>query len=503
MLFLCRAAGFAGTLQEVSSGCSRMRLRTVVRLLGILLMLYSLGFLPSALVSLLHDDGQWPVFVESLGLSVAAGLLLWLPTRGDTHELSVRDGFLFVSIFWMLLGVVGALPFMLGLHLDLTDAVFESISGFTTTGATVISGLDQLPPSILYHRQQIQFIGGMGIVVLAVALLPLLKVGGMQLYQAETSGIAKNEKMTPRISETARVLWMIYTCLTAACAVAYWVAGMSLFDAICHAFSTVATGGFSTHDASIAWFDSVAIEIISIIFMLAGGVNFAVHFLAWKHRDMAAYIKDEEVRTFLLVTFFVACLVAVTLYVTDTYPAGASIRHAFFLVASIISSTGFGTEVYANWPLYLPLLFLIISFIGSCAGSTSGGIKMVRVMLMFRLATRQLFLLIHPRAVRLVRLGERSVPDEILLSVLGFFVLYAGTSLLLMAGMMAAGLDFTSAAGAVMATINLCGPGLGDVATTFAGTGDVVKWLGVFAMLLGRLEIFTLLVLVQPAFWRY
>lgn len=480
-----------------------MRSATVLRLSGMLLMLYSLGFLPSLLVSMFYGDGQVTVFLQSAAVAAVAGLALWLPFRRAVSELSIRDGFVFVSLFWMLLGVVGALPFMIGLHLGFTDAVFESISGFTTTGATVISGLDSLPRSILYHRQQIHFLGGMGIVVLAVALLPLLKVGGMQLYQAETSGIAKNEKMTPRISETARVLWVIYSLLTLVCAIAYWLAGMSLFDAICHAFATVATGGFSTHDASIAWFQSPLIEFIAMVFMMAGGINFAVHFLVWKHRDPRLWWRDEEVRTFFAITAVIIIVVALTLYLTGRYDPMTSLRHGSFLVVSVITSTGFGTEVFASWPLFLPLLFVIISFVGSCAGSTSGGIKVVRILLIAKLAGRQLFLLIHPRAVKLVRLGERAIPDEVLLSVLGFFVLYVGVSVLLTLAMMAAGLDLVSALGAVQATINLCGPGLGDVAVTFAQANDVVKWLGSFGMLVGRLEVFTLLVVFMPSFWRH
>jgi trk system potassium uptake protein TrkH len=479
------------------------QIATVLRLSGVLLMLYSIGFLPSIVVSVLYADGQVPVFAWSMSIAATAGFVLWFPFRRAVSEFSIRGGFVFVSLFWMLLGVIGALPFMIGLHLDFTDAVFESISGFTTTGATVISGLDNMPRSILYHRQQIQFLGGMGIVVLAVALLPLLKIGGMQLYQAETSGIAKSEKMTPRISETARVLWVIYSLLTLACALAFWAAGMSLFDAICHAFATVATGGFSPHDASIAWFESPLIESVAMVFMMAGGINFAAHFMVWKHHDVRAWWRDEEVRTFFGITGSMIVVVALTLWLSGTYTMWTSLRHGGFMVVSVITSTGFGTEVFAHWPLFLPLLFMVISFVGSCAGSTSGGIKVVRILLVAKLAARQLFLLVHPRAVKLVRLGDRTVPDDILLSVLGFLVLYVGVSVLLTLAMMAAGLDLVSAAGAVQATINLCGPGLGGVAVTFADTSDAVKWLGSFAMLVGRLEVFTLLVLLMPSFWRH
>jgi len=257
-------------------------------------MLYSLSFLPSIGISLIYNDGEWLVFSASLLIAAASGLIMWLPNINQQSTLSVRDGFLFVTLFWVLLGIVSALPFILGVHLGITDAIFESISGFTTTGATVIVGLDELPPSILYHRQQIQWLGGMGIIVLAVAILPLLGVGGMQLYRAEVSGVTKQEKLTPRIAETARVLWVMYFALTLACAIAYWIAGMNLFDAVGHAFTTVATGGFSTHDASIAYFDSPVIESIAIIFMLAGGINFAMHFQAWKNLSIQPYVRNAR-----------------------------------------------------------------------------------------------------------------------------------------------------------------------------------------------------------------
>ncbi len=273
-----------------------MHWRAIIRLFGILLLLYSLSFLPSIIIALLYQDGQWDIFGVSFVITAAAGMALWLPNARQQSELSVRDGFLVVAMFWVMLGAAGALPFVLGLHLGVTDAIFESVSGFTTTGATVIVGLDQLPRSILYHRQQIQWLGGMGIIVLAVAILPLLGVGGMKLYRAETSGVTKHEKLTPRIAETARALWIIYLVLTIACALAYWLAGMDLFDAVGHSFATIATAGFSTHNASIGYYNSPVIEIIAVVFMLAGGMNFAIHFIAWRHLAIHPYTSDVEVR---------------------------------------------------------------------------------------------------------------------------------------------------------------------------------------------------------------
>lgn len=480
-----------------------MHWRAITRLFGILLMLYSLGFVPSVGVALLYDDGQSGVFTTSFLITAAAGLLLWLPNTKERSELTVRDGFLVVSLFWVLLGMVGALPLILGLHLGVTDAVFESVSGFTTTGATVIVGLDQLPASILYHRQQIQWLGGMGIIVLAVAILPLLGVGGMQLYRAEASGVTKDEKLTPRITETARALWLIYVTLTIACALAFWLAGMNLFDAIGHSFTTVATGGFSTHDASIGYFDSPAIEAIAIFFMMAGGVNFAIHFLAWRRLDGRVYGTDPEVRAYGLIFFFSTLFIAASLYWASAYTSGwESLRHSAFQVASILTSTGFGTATFAEWPLHIPLVLVILSFTGGCAGSTAGGIKVVRIMLLAKLGLRQLFQLAHPRAISVVKLGRRPVSDDIVYSVWGFYVLYIVTALLLTVAMMAAGLDLESAFGAVVATINLLGPGLGEVAGNFTSVNAVVKWLGIFGMLVGRLEVFTLLILFMPAYWR-
>lgn len=481
-----------------------MHWRPIIRLFGLLLMLYSLSFLPSLAVALIYEDGQWPVFLASLTATLGVGLLLWLPNHRRQSELSVRDGFLVVALFWALLGLLGALPFILGLHLSLTNAVFESISGFTTTGATVIDGLDRLPKSILYHRQQIQWLGGMGVIVLAVAILPLLGVGGMQLYRAEASGVAKYDKPTPRIGETARVLWSLYVGLTLACALAFWLAGMTLFDAVGHAFSTVATGGFSTHDASLGHFNSPLIEAIAMVFMLAGAVNFTIHFVALRNLNLRAYLRDPETRAFGLIVLGGSLFIAASLYWAGAYAdVGASLRHGAFQVVSIITSTGFGTATFGNWPLHIPLVLVILSFIGGCGGSTAGGLKVLRVMLLVKLGMRQLFQFSHPHAVLEVKIGRRLLKEEVLLSIWGFYVLYIATCLLLTVAMMAAGLDLESAFGAAFTTVNLCGPGLGEVATSFATVDPVVKWLGIFGMLAGRLEIFTLLILFTPTFWRH
>lgn len=480
-----------------------MRWFAIQRILGLLAVIFSVTSLPTLGVSLYYDDGQAWLFLIVMAINAGIGFLLWWPVRHNRDDLRIREGFLVVTLFWSVLSLLGSLPFVLGLHLDFTDSVFEAVSGFTTTGATVIIGLDDLPRSILYHRQQLQFLGGIGVIVLAVAILPMLGLGGMQLYRAESSGVAKDERMTPRIVETARALSMIYLGLTVACALAYWLAGMTPFDAIGHAYSTIATAGFSTHDASIGHFDNVAIETIAVVFMLLGGINFAIHFVAWRRRNLAIYLRDAETRAFLLVVLTVTAIVAASLYTTAYYAAtGSAFRAAIFQTTSVITGTGFGTATFAEWPLHIPFLLAIVAFLGGCAGSTTGGMKIVRFMLLAKQGSRQIHAFIHPRAVSVVKLGRRAIPEEMVQSVWGFFALYIMTTVLVTGGMMAAGLDFESAFGATAASITLLGPGLGEVATTFATTGPAVKWLAVFAMLVGRLEVFTLLVLFTFAFWR-
>ena len=481
-----------------------MNWRVIVRTLGAFVALYSVSFVPSVLVSLWYADGEAVHFVVALVATLMVGLALWAPVRKHRAELKTRDGFVLVALFWAVLGAVGAIPFALGLHLDFTDSIFEAVSGFTTTGATVIVGIDGLPPSILYHRQQIQWLGGMGVVVLALAILPLLGVGGMQLYRAEASGITKEEKLTPRIANTAQALWVLYLGLTFACASAYWMAGMTPFDAVSHSFSTVSTAGFSTHDASIGYFESATIEAICIVFMLIGGVNFAIHFVAWRKRSLLTYLTDPETRVYVVICIFTTLFVAISLCLAVTDPVIlTTLRQAGFQVVSVLTSTGFATANFSEWPLHVPFTLVILSFIGGCAGSTAGGIKVVRVVLLAKIGLRQMSVLARTHSVSLIKLGKRRVPEEVVYSVLGYYSLYVATSLFLMLAMMAAGLDFVSAIGAVIASINLLGPGLGEVATTFSTVSPVVKWLAVFGMLVGRMEVFPLLILLTPAFWKH
>ncbi len=482
-----------------------MKLNAVQKILGLLLMLFSLTMLPPALVSLFYEDGTATPFLKAFAALLGLGVLIWLPVCKRREELKLRDGFLVVVLFWSVLGLAGALPFVLSTHphLSLTDAVFESISGLTTTGATVIVGLDNLPPAILYYRQQLQWLGGMGIIVLAVAVLPMLGIGGMQLYRAETPGPMKDNKLTPRITETAKALWYIYLGLTIACALAYWLAGMTPFDAIGHAFSTVAIGGFSTHDASFGYFDSTLIEMIAVVFMLISGVNFALHFIAWNRKRLHGYWVDSEFRFYLALMGATTAAVFLGLYLTGTYAGwGESFTQGLFHTVSIATTTGFTTTAFYEWPPFLGILLLFSSFVGGCAGSTGGGIKVIRFLLLIKQGLREIDRLIHPSAQLPVRVGGRSVNHRVVDAVWGFFSLYVASFTLMYLALATTGLDLTTAFSAVAASINNLGPGLGEVGAHFADLNSPAKWILCFAMLLGRLEIFTLLVLLSPTFWR-
>jgi len=477
----------------------------IQRILGILLMLFSITMLPPILVSFIYGDGAQSSFALAFIVTLSTGLVFWLPVHRSRRELRLRDGFLVVVLFWTVLGLFGALPLALydGLGMSFTDAAFESISGLTTTGATVITGLDQLPHSILYYRQQLQWLGGMGIIVLAVAILPMLGIGGMQLYKAETPGPMKDSKLTPRITETAKALWYIYLGLTVACALAYWFAGMNGFDAIGHSFSTIAIGGFSTHDASMGFFNSSLIELVAIIFMLLAGMNFALHFLSWRAFSVRPYIQDSEARFYLSLLLFISLVTAAYLYLSgSTDDVTTAIQYGVFQTVSIGTTTGFTTTGYDTWPGLLPVLLLFISFVGGCAGSTGGGMKVIRFVLLLKQGLRELTRLVHPSAQIPVKIGNKIMSDRVINSVWGFFSAYVALFVIMMVILMATGMDQVTAFSAVAACMNNLGPGLGDVASHYGDISDIAKWVLCFAMLLGRLEIFTLLVLLTPAFWR-
>ena len=503
----------------------------VLRILGLLLALFSITMLPPVAVSWIYHDGAWLAFVQSFFIIAAAGLAIYLPLRRHRAELRIRDGFLVVAGFWVVIGIAGAVPLLLVEIpiMSLTDALFESVSGFTTTGATVLVGLDTLPHSVLWYRQQTQWFGGMGIIVLAVAILPMLGVGGMQLYRAEMPGPMKDTKLTPRITETAKALWIAYFGLTVICAVSFRLAGMTWFDAICHAFTSIGTAGFSTHDASFAYFDSALIEWLAALFMLLGATSFALHFYAmrrlapdihmqmrggvprfsWPHRRkvsfleaIGGYLQDPEFRAFMVIQVGLIAIVGIALFFHGQYDAGQSLTKAVFQSVSIGTTTGFTSAEFAAWPSALPVLLILASFIGGCAGSTAGGMKVLRWLLIFKQGWRELARLLHPKAVIMVRLGQRGVPTRITEAIWGFFSVYVVVFCILMAIMMFIGLDQVTAFSAVAATLNNLGPGLGEVSSTFGTVPDAAKWVGMIGMILGRLEIFTLLVLLTPEFWR-
>ena len=481
-----------------------MHFTVIARILGLLLMLFSIAQLPAIGVALYYQEQTIYTFLMAFAITVAAGTLLWLPFRRNKHDLRIRDGFLITVLFWIVLGFAGSLPLMLSSepHLSFTDAVFESLSGLTTTGATVISGLDELPRSILYYRQQLQWLGGIGIVVIAVAILPMLGVGGMQLYRAETPGPVKDSKLTPRITQTAKALFNIYVALTASCAAAYWWAGMSLFDAICHSFSTIAIGGFSTHDASIGYFDNWVIEVICIYFMAISGLNFALHFHAWYRRSLGHYWRDPEAKMYFKIMVVAALITCAYLFFTSTYGAEDSVRKGVFQLVSIMTTTGFATDNFSAWPTFLPFLLIFLSFFGACAGSTGGGLKIGRMLILAKQGMRELYRLVHPNAVLPIKVRNRAISDRIADAIWGFFGAYLAAYYLMVLLLLASGLDYITAWSATAAALNNLGPGLGEVALNYSSINDFAKWVLCGGMLLGRLEIFTLIVMCLPTFWR-
>ncbi len=478
---------------------------TVQRVLGLLIVLFSMTMLPPIGWGLFYGDGTWGVFAASFLIVAGIGLLLWWPVRRVRQELRLRGGFLVVALAWIVLGTLGATPLLLAEapQMSFTDAVFEAVSGLTTTGATVLVGLDALPPAILYYRQQLQWVGGLGIIVFAVAIMPLLGVGGMQLYRAETPGPVRESRLTPRITQTAKALLSVYVGITFVCAAAYWFAGMSFFDAVCHSFSTVAIGGFSTHDASFAYFESPLIEMIAVVFMFVAGINFALHFLAWRDKRLTSYFSDPELRSYVWILGVLSTFVLVYLLWQQQYDSVAeTITKGLFQAVSIATTTGYTTDDFAAWPGALPVLLLFASFVGGCVGSTAGGMKVMRWSLIYKQSAREFQRLVHPSAEIPVKLGTRAVNPRIVDSVWGFFAAYIIVFMVIMLALLSTGMDQSSAFAAVAATINNLGPGLGDVASGFGEVNVIAKWCGVIAMFLGRLEIFTLLVLITPTFWR-
>jgi len=483
-----------------------MRFFAVVGVLSRVMLLFAASLsLPWAL-SFALDDGAQQAFGYSLAATLAAAIVLWLATFRERRELQVRDGFLLVALVWTVLPGFATLPLLFSIEdLSFTDAYFEAVSGLTASGATVLAKLDQLPPSVNIWRGLMIWMGGMGVIVLAVAILPLLGVGGSQLFKAETPTPMKDTKLTPRIAETAKGLWLVYVGFTAACVAAYWLAGMDGLDALMHGFTTMGLGGFSTHDASFAHWDSPAIEAVAIAFMLVAAINFATHFLAWRRVSARPYLRDPEAKAMLLVLVLSVLLVAGYLFLTGVYDEfGTALRYAAFNVVSIATTTGYANTDYGQWPIFVPLLMLFLSSFVSCSGSTGSGMKMIRAQILFKQIFRELLRTIHPRIYNPVKLSEIPLSNATVFAVLAYVFMYTSCIVVLTLLLTASGLDVVSGFSAAVASLNNTGPGLGEVgpATNYAGLTDAQTWICSFAMLLGRLELFTLLVVLTPAFWR-
>tara|TARA_B100002051_G_scaffold79145_1_gene75666 strand:+ start:11055 stop:12461 length:1407 start_codon:yes stop_codon:yes gene_type:complete len=442
-------------------------------------------------------------FIFTGFITFLIGCFLFFLASDKNGDLRTKDGFIITIFFWTVLGFFGSIPFYLANleGVSYIDSLFESISGLTTTGATVLVGLDEMPRSLLFYRQLLQWLGGMGIIVLAVAVLPLLGVGGMQLYKAETPGPLKDSKLTPRITETAKALWFVYVTMTVACSILYKYFGMNWFDAVSHAFSTISIGGFSTHDQNFAFFNNSALRWTAIVFMVISGVNFALHYLAWTKRRIFHYFYDSEVKLYLSLLATTALITYLTLYYSGNI-YGDMIVDSAFQAVSIGTTTGFLTSNYSNWPLFVPIMLLIAAFIGACAGSTGGGIKVIRALILIRQGSSEITKLIHPNAVVTIKFGKKSLDPRVSESVWGFFAVYVATFLFILMILLSQNNDFLTAFSAVGATLNNLGPGLGAVSENYQEISDISKAALCLAMLLGRLEIFTLLLLFTPSFWR-
>ena len=479
---------------------------SVIHVLGSMLMMFSITYILPMATSLIYDDGQMMDFVVAAVFSLAVGALVWGATRRYKRELRSRDGFLLVTLAWVLMSAIATVPLLIAIPgLSFTDAYFETMSGLSTTGATVLVGLDLLPPSINMWRAALHWYGGMGIIVLVVAVLPLLGVGGMQLYKAETPGPVKNEKLTPRITETAKALWFVYLLITLACIGSLRLAGMDWYDAVFHAFSTLGLGGFSNYDASIGHYDSLPIELVLIVFMLVSALNFSRHLVAWQQKSLRPYANDSEAKAMLGLVGVATLFVALFVWAHGTYPEfPEALRHVAFNLVAVATTCGYVTQDFATWPMFAPLVMLMLSCYACNTGSTGGGIKMFRTLVLFRQAGRELMLLVHPQAVRPVRIGGHVVQNQIVFAVLAFVVLYFGAVVVLTFALVASGLDFISSFSAIIACINNMGPGLGVVgpASNYQGLTDFQTWVCSIAMLLGRLEIFSVLVLFTPVYWR-
>ncbi len=477
----------------------------VAHVFALVIMGFAATMLAPLLLAIWGQDLALGSFALSAVATFAIGAALWLATRRYRRELKTRDGLLLVALTWVALPAVAGFPLWHYLPIDFTHAYFEAASGLTTTGGTVLSGLQYLPRSINLWRHLLSWLGGMGIIVLAVAILPMLGVGGMQIYRAEMPGPMKDAKLTPRIGQTAKLLWTVYAGLTLACILSLRLVGMGWFDAVCHGFSALSLGGFSTYDDNIGHFNSVPIEMVLVVFQVLAALNFATHYQAWRQRGLSAYLRDSEAKAIVGVLAASSLGIAVYLFVKGTYPSfGVALREATFNVVSIATDSGLHTQDYSRWPVFAPMFMLFLSCVVASSGSTGGGIKMIRTLILAKQANRELEHMVHPNLVRPLKIGGTVIANRVVFAVLGFVFLYFMSLVTLVFIELASGLDFTTSLSAILACINNVGPGLGLVGpdSNYSVLTDFQTWVCSAAMLLGRLEVFTILVLFTPALWR-
>ncbi|MGZ8262481.1 MAG: TrkH family potassium uptake protein [Methylotenera sp.] len=479
---------------------------TIIHIFGLVTMGFSGLMVTCILTAILANDGAFNAFLQGASITLLLGSAMFFSTLRLPKKVSRQAGFLLVAITWTLTPVFCTLPLMFYLpEMSFTDAYFEVASGLTTTGATVLNGLDQLPMSINLWRHELNWIAGMGIIIFAVAILPILGIGGMQLYKAETPGSVKESDLPPRIAQTAKALWMVYAGITVACIISLRLAGMNWFDAVCHAFSAMSLGGFSTHDSSVGFFNSLPIEIVLTIFQLLAGINFATHFIALKKQSLHPYIDDTEARAFLILVLVSCVLAALVLQHAGTYPDFlTALRHASFNLVTIATDCGFASQDFNQWPIFVPMWMLFLSCLSASSGSTGGGIRMIRTIILMKQARLEMFKFIHPFAVRSLKVGDNVISNNIVTSVMGFIFLYFICIVILVFTLLLSGMDFISAFSAIIACFNNAGPGLNQVgpSTNYASLSDFQTNVCTFAMLLGRVQIFSIVILFVPEFWK-
>lgn len=481
----------------------------VLRLLGALTVIFGMSMLLPMSVSWFMEDGLLRVWGWTLVGTSLTGIALWVSLQQYRRELQPRHGVILVTVVWVFLPLCAAFPLLLGYEvmgqkLSFTHAYFEAVSGLTTSGATVLSGLDRLPVSLNIWRTFLQWLGGMGILILAVAILPLLGVGGSQLFRAEAAGPVKDTKLTPRITGTAKGLWGVYAVFSLTCGVAFWLGGMEPLDALMHMFTTVSLGGLSSHDTSLGYFNSPLLELITLVFMLLASCNFALYFVALRKGHWRWFWRDPEMRATLTVLLGGGLLVALLLWLKGVYDFFDALRYGVFNVVSVATTTGFATADYLSWPVFAPVFMLFLSGIATSAGSTGGGIKMVRMLILLQQVKMEMTRLVHPRAVQPIKLGQAVVEHRVIFSVLAFMLVYGATVITLSMVLMVTDLDPITAFSAVVASVHCTGPGLGSIgpASTYAVLDNFQIWVCTLGMLLGRLEILSFLALLTPSFWR-